>query len=503
MATIAELRKERLRKLEDLKKLGINPYPAHVERSHSLKEVTERFDELEHQQVSLVGRIVGVRKLGKIAFIVIRDQSGQLQLILSEQGLEALDPSNSQLGFAEIPLLDSGDFVSASGELLKSKTGELSVQVSKLRLLAKSLRPLPIGREGFTNKEERLRRRYVDMNVNPEVRERFVRRSQFWQATRDFLNDRAFIEINVPVLEHTTGGADANPFVTHMDALDEDFYLRISHELPLKRLIGAGYEKVYDIGPRFRNENYSDEHLPEHVAMEWYWAFADWRDGMKLQTEMFKTIVRQTFGKLEFKIGDFEVNLDNEWEEWDYAETIAKHYDGLDVFNCSIEQVKDLLRKHHLEVADSDNLARGIDKLWKNIRAKVAGPIWLVDAPLFISPLAKLNPDRPNTTQRFQAVFAGSEVSNGFSELNDPLEQYQRFLEQQKLRANGDKEAMMMDIDFIEMLEYGMPPACGLGFSERVFWLLEGVSAREGVPFPQLRREVDPNSRAFYPEANL
>ena len=503
MATIAELRKERLRKLEDLKKLGINPYPAHVERSHSLKEVTERFDELEHQQVSLVGRIVGVRKLGKIAFIVIRDQSGQLQLILSEQGLEALDPSNSQLGFAEIPLLDSGDFVSASGELLKSKTGELSVQVSKLRLLAKSLRPLPIGREGFTNKEERLRRRYVDMNVNPEVRERFVRRSQFWQATRDFLNDRAFIEINVPVLEHTTGGADANPFVTHMDALDEDFYLRISHELPLKRLIGAGYEKVYDIGPRFRNENYSDEHLPEHVAMEWYWAFADWRDGMKLQTEMFKTIVGQTFGKLEFKIGDFEVNLDAEWEEWDYAETIAKHYDGLDVFNCSIEQVKDLLRKHHLEVADSDNLARGIDKLWKSIRAKVAGPIWLVDVPLFISPLAKLNPDRPNTTQRFQAVFAGSEVSNGFSELNDPLEQYQRFLEQQKLRANGDKEAMMMDIDFIEMLEYGMPPACGLGFSERVFWLLEGVSAREGVPFPQLRREVDPNSKAFYPEANL
>ncbi len=503
MATIAELRKERLRKLEDLKKLGINPYPAHVERSHSLKEVTERFDELEHQQVSLVGRIVGVRKLGKIAFIVIRDQSGQLQLILSEQGLEALEPSSSQLGFAEIPLLDSGDFVSASGELLKSKTGELSVQVSKLRLLAKSLRPLPISREGFTNKEERLRRRYVDMNVNPEVRERFVRRSQFWQATRDFLNTRAFIEINVPVLEHTTGGADANPFVTHMDALDEDFYLRISHELPLKRLIGAGYEKVYDIGPRFRNENYSDEHLPEHVAMEWYWAFADWRDGMKLQTEMFKTIVGQTFGKLEFKIGDFEVNLDAEWEEWDYAETIAKHYDGLDVFNCSIEQVKDLLRKHHLEVADSDNLARGIDKLWKSIRAKVAGPIWLVDVPLFISPLAKLNPDRPNTTQRFQAVFAGSEVSNGFSELNDPLEQYQRFLEQQKLRANGDKEAMMMDIDFIEMLEYGMPPACGLGFSERVFWLLEGVSAREGVPFPQLRREVDPNSKAFYPEANL
>lgn len=503
MATIAELRKERLRKLEELKKLGINPFPAHVERSHSLRDVNERFSELEHQQVSLVGRIVTVRRLGKIAFIVIRDQGGQLQLILSEQGLEALDSNDSQLGFSEIPLLDNGDFVAASGELINSKTGEHSVQVSKLRLLSKSLRPLPLGREGFTNKEERLRRRYVDMNVNPEVRERFIRRSKFWQATRDFLNAQEFIEINVPVLEHTTGGADANPFVTHMDALDEDFYLRISHELPLKRLIGAGYEKVYDIGPRFRNENYSDEHLPEHVAMEWYWAFADWRDGMKLQTELFKTVVKQTFGKLDFKINGFDINLDSEWEEWDYAETIAKHYDGLDIFNCSLEQVKDLLKKYHLEVADSDNLARGIDKLWKNIRAKVAGPIWLVDTPTFISPLAKVNPDRPNTTQRFQAVFAGSEVSNGFSELNDPLEQYQRFLEQQKLRTAGDKEAMMMDIDFIEMLEYGMPPACGLGFSERVFWILEGVSAREGVPFPQLRRDVDPTVKVFYPEANL
>ncbi len=503
MATIAELRKERLRKLEELKRLGINPYPANAERSHTLKEANDRFDELENQPVSVVGRIVGIRKLGKIAFVVLQEQSAHIQLLISEQTLEGIDPSKSQLGFKELPLLDSGDFVSASGELIKSRTGEISVQVSTLRLLSKSLRPLPLAREGFTNKEERLRRRYVDMNVNPEVRDRFVRRSRFWQATRDFLNQKGFVEINVPVLEHTTGGADAEPFVTHMDALDEDFYLRISHELPLKRLLGAGFEKVYDIGPRFRNENYSDEHLPEHVAMEWYWAFADWRDGMKLQTELFKTVIQQTFGKLDFKIGQFEIDLNKEWEEWDYAETIAKHYDGLDIFNTNIEEVKGLLAKHHLEVENSDNLARGIDKLWKKIRAGVAGPIWLIDTPTFISPLAKANPDRPNTTQRFQAVIAGSEMSNGFSELNDPLEQYQRFLEQQKLRVEGDNEAMMMDIDFIEMLEYGMPPACGLGFSERVFWLLEGVSAREGVPFPQMRHEVDPNSRAFYPEANL
>ena len=503
MATIAELRKERLRKLEALKQQGIDPYPAHVERSHTLKEAIDKFSELENQTVSVVGRVTGIRKLGKIAFVIIRDQTGQLQLLLSEQEQEKLDPANSQLGFAELPLLDSGDFVAASGELIKSQTGELSIKVRKLRLLSKSLRPLPLVREGFTNKEERLRRRYVDMNVNPAVRERFMRRSLFWRATREFLDQHGFLEINVPVLEHTTGGADAKPFVTHMDALDEDFYLRISHELPLKRLLGAGFEKVYDIGPRFRNENYSDEHLPEHVAMEWYWAYADWRDGMKFQTEMFKFIAHQTYGKLDFKIGDFEVNLDKDWEEWDYAETIAKHYDGLDIFNTNVQEVKALLAKHHLEVEDSDNLSRGIDKLWKNVRSSVVGPVWLVNTPTFISPLAKTNPERSSTTERFQAIIAGSEVSNGFSELNDPLEQYQRFLEQQKLRASGDNEAMMMDIDFVEMLEYGMPPACGLGFSERLFWLLEGVTAREGVPFPQLRREIDPNSRAFYPEAKL
>ena len=294
MATIAELRKERLRKLDSLKQLGINPYPAHVERDNTLRDVTDHFSELEGTIVSVAGRIITLRKLGKIAFVVISDQSGKIQLLLSEQTLEGLDPKNEQLGFSELSLLDSGDFVAATGKVIKSQTGELSIQVSKLRLLTKSLRPLPLSREGFTNKEERLRRRYVDMNVNPDIRERFIRRSRFWQATRDFLNAHDFVEINVPVLEHTTGGADATPFVTHMNALGEDFYLRISHELPLKRLLGAGFEKVYDIGPRFRNENYSDEHLPEHVAMEWYWAFADWRDGMKLQTEMFRQIALKT-----------------------------------------------------------------------------------------------------------------------------------------------------------------------------------------------------------------
>jgi lysyl-tRNA synthetase class 2 len=214
------------------------------------------------------------------------------------------------------------------------------------------------------------------MNVNEQVRERFIRRSKFWQATRDFLNQHNFIEINIPVLEHTTGGADANPFVTHMDALDQDFYLRISHELPLKRLLGAGFEKVYDIGPRFRNENYSDEHLPEHIAMEFYWAYTDWNTGMKFMEDLIKYVLDKTFGTQVFKLGEFEVDLTKEWQKWDYAETIQQHY-GLDIFNCSTEDINNLLSEHRLEIEQTDNKARGIDKLWKNIRKTVAGPVWL------------------------------------------------------------------------------------------------------------------------------
>jgi lysyl-tRNA synthetase class 2 len=495
MATLKELRDERLRKLHELKQLGINPYPAESKRTHTLAQVTAEFNILEGKTVSVVGRIQNIRKFGKIAFVVIKDQSGTVQLFLGEDKLDA----KSQLNLDTLPLLDGGDFVEATGKVVKTKPGEISVEVAQLRLLGKSLRPLPTEQGGFTNKEERLRRRYVDMAVNTEVRDRFVRRSKFWQATRDFMNQHDFTEVNVPVLEHTTGGADANPFVTHMDALGQDFYLRISHELPLKRLLGAGFEKVYDIGPRFRNENYSDEHLPEHVAMEWYWAYADWRGGMHFQTELFRHIMKEAFGTLQFKLGKFDIDLTKEWEEWDYAEVIKKHY-GIDPFDCTLDEVKAALKEHKLEVEKSENKARGIDKLWKNIRKDVAGPVWLVNTPTFISPLSKVNPDRPETTQRFQAVVAGSEISNGFSELNDPVDQLARFVEQQNMRDAGDDEAMMLDIDYVEMLEYGMPPACGLGFSERVFWIFEGVTAREGVPFPQLRNEIDETTKTIYPE---
>ena len=500
MATMKELRDERIRKLEALRALGVDPFPARAERTHTIADVVGRFDELEGNEVRVVGRIAATRKFGKLAFVVLRDMSGQVQLFLKSDTVEPLDAAQSRLGMGELNLLDPGDFIEATGPLIRTKTGEISVDVRQLRLLTKSLRPLP---ETFTNKEERFRRRYVDMNVNLDVRDRFIRRSKFWQATRDFLNQHGFYEVNIPVLEHTTGGADANPFVTHMDALDDQqFYLRISHELPLKRLIGAGFEKVYDLGPRFRNENYSDEHLPEHIAMEWYWAYADWQEGIAFQEELFKYILQETFGTLQFHLGEFDVDLAGDWPRWDYAETIEKRY-GLDPFDCTLEQVKEALKANSLEVEQTENKARGIDKLWKNIRKDVAGPIWLINTPTFISPLSKVNPDRPETTQRAQVVIAGSELCNLFSELNDPLDQLNRFTEQQAMRDAGDDEAMMLDIDYVEMLEYGMPPACGLGFSERVFWIFEGVTAREGVPFPQLKSEIDETTRAIYPDVVL
>ncbi len=501
MATLKDYRDERLRKLKELRDLGINPYPAEANRTHNAGDIIKDFDSLEGQVVTVAGRIVGIRKFGKLAFIVLRDFSGQIQLFIKSDTILGLDATKNQLGINELPLLDSGDFIEATGSVIKSQTGEISVDVTSLRLLTKTLRPMPNATEGFTNKEERMRRRYVDMNVNQEVRDRFVRRSKFWQATRDFLNQNGFIEINTPVLEHTTGGADANPFVTHMDALDQDFYLRISHELPLKRLIGAGYEKVYDIGPRFRNENYSDEHLPEHIAMEWYWAYANWQDGMKFMEKMYSFVLEKAFSTTKFNIGGREVDMGGEWQIWDYATVIRDRY-NIDVYNSSLEEVKKALADNKLEVEQTENRARGIDKLWKNIRSGVVGPVWLINTPKFISPLAKSNQD-DLSVQRFQAVILGSEQCNGFSELNDPIDQLNRFVEQQGMREAGDDEAMMLDIDYVEMLEYGMPPACGLGYSERVFWIFEGVTAREGVPFPQLRAEIDNTTREIYSDIKL
>lgn len=506
MATLQELRDERLRKLEDLKAMGMNPYPAKASRTHTAGQISADFEVLQGQTVTLTGRVTSIRKFGKIAFIVLKDASGTVQLFLKTGLVAETNPAENIVGIENLPLLDNGDFIQANGPVIKTQTGEISVEVQALKLLTKSLRPLPTEQDGFTNKEERLRRRYIDTNVNKNVYDRYIRRSKFWQATRDFMLAEGFIEMNIPVLEGIAGGADATPFVTHMDALDQDFYLRISHELPLKRLLGGGYEKVFDIGPRFRNENYSDEHLPEHVAMEWYWAYADWRDGMRLTQRFIRSIVDKTWGTRQFTLmNGLQVDLgsdDQNWPEVSFIDTIKDRY-NIDVFNTSLEEVQKAVREHGIEVEKADNVSRCIDKLWKKIRVEIAGPAFLVDVPTFLQPLAKTQAADPRLSEQFNLLLGGTEACKAYSELNDPVDQLARFTQQQQMRDAGDEEAMMLDIDFVEMLEYGMPPACGYGHSERLFWVLEGVTAREGVPFPQLRAEIDETTRKIYPGLGL
>jgi len=501
MATLKDFRDERIRKLNELEALGINPYPATVKRDKQIFKIHKQFSHLEGQTLSVAGRIGNIRKFGKIAFMTVTDITGTLQLFLREEHVKPLNQQAGTIGMAQLSLLDTGDFISATGEVIKTKTGEISLDVSELQMITKALRPLPDAHDGFKNKEERLRRRYLDIATNKDVRERFLRRSVFWQATREYLILNGFVEINIPVLEAVAGGADANPFVTHMDALDQDFYLRISHELPLKRLIGAGYERVFDIGPRFRNEGLDDEHLPEHVAMEWYAAYWNWEDGMSFTQELVRYIVDHVWGKRQFTLPNgVEIDLGVDGQDFPRISFVSSIYNqfGIDVFNTRLEEVITVMAKHGIIATKTDNLSRCIDKLWKAIRKDINGPAFLVDIPVFLQPLAKKSAKDPRLTEQFNLLLAGTEACKAYSELNDPIDQYNRFVEQQKMRDEGDSEAMMMDIDFIEMLEYGMPATCGYGHSERLFWLLEGVTAREGVPFPQMRHEISEVTKSIY-----
>lgn len=298
------------------------------------------------------------------------------------------------------------------------------------------------------------------------------------------------MEVETPVLEQVTGGADARPFATHMNALDQDFYLRISTELYQKRLIGGGFEKIYTLGPNFRNEGIDDEHLPEYYQLEWYWAYADYRDNMRLVKEMFRFIGLEVYGKTKFAKGEHSFDLADEWEEIDYADRIADRL-GIDIFKDEDKKMAAAIAKAGVGLAGKVDRQRLVDNLWKIARRDISGPAFLVNVPKFMSPLAKSKKEAPELTERFQAIIAGSELGNGYSELNDPVDQLERFREQQAAREAGDEEAQMMDLDFVEMLEYGMPPTSGYGHSERIFWTLEGVSGREATLFPQLKR-TDP-----------
>lgn len=497
MATLKELRDVRLDKLDKLHEMGINPYPADSTKDYPNNEIVENYDEYEGQEVTLTGRIMTWREHGSIMFANLEDFSGKIQVFIKDEKLENTDVKRQILGFEDLKLLDLGDFIEVKGKIVKTKTGEISIEAKAIKLLSKSLRPLPDKHEGLKDKETRLRRRYLDFATNPEVREIFVRKAKFWDATRKFLCEKGFVEVAVPVLEHHVGGGDAKPFTTYMDSIDQTFYLRISQELFLKRLIGGGFEKVFDIGPRFRNEGISDEHLPEHYAIEWYWAYADYKDNMKLNRDLFRYVAKEVYGRTKFQRGDLEFDLADEWEELDYTKLIKDTFD-IDILKDSEEKMVKVLEQNKVFLESGSTRFRIIDNLWKLIRKDIAGPAFVVNEPKFMSPLAKSLPDNPEITERYHAILGGSELSNGYSELNDPIDQFERFKEQQDARDAGDEEAQMMDIDFVEMLEYGMPPTSGHGHSERVFWFLEDLTAKEGTAFPQMKFYMDETTKDIY-----
>jgi len=486
-------REVRLEKLEQLEKLGINPYPAKSFKQYSNGEIKNKFEEFEGKEVILAGRIVAWREHGKLLFGNIQDQTDTIQLMVRESDLQE-DLTKGYLGWDKLALLDLADFVEVYGTIGKTKTGEISIMVKNIRLLSKALRPIP--RE-LKNKDQQFRRRYLDLVIHPDKVKLFERKAKFWQVQRDFLKSKGFLEVEVPVLEAVTGGADAKPFITHHNALDQDFFLRISTELYQKRLLGGGFEKIYTFGPNFRNEGMDEEHLQEFYDIEWYWAYANYRDNMVLVKELLLEIANRVYGKTEFTTRGHTFNLADEWKEIDYTQIIKERFD-IDIFNDSDEKILEVVRKNNIELTGDINRNRLIDNLWKIIRATISGPAFLVNHPKFVSPLAKAHKENETLTERFQVIIAGSELGNGYSEINDPRDQLERFLEQQSLRESGDEEAQMLDIDFVEMLEYGMPPASGYGQSERIFWFLENLTAREGTLFPQMRNEIETTTREIY-----
>lgn len=488
MASFDEIRDARLAKLELLKKKGIDPYPATTTRTHTISEVSTNFKNLldKKESVILAGRIMSFRAQGALIFCDIYDGSGKFQILLKNEGdtAERFDLFQSTV--------DIGDFVDVGGTLFITNRGQETIQVSEWRMLSKSLRPLPEKWHGLQDVEEKFRKRYLDILFNPEVKDMVIQKNKFWNSIRTFLTNEGFLEVETPVLETTTGGADARPFKTHHHALDMDVFLRISAgELWQKELMIAGFPKTFEIGRIFRNEGMSAEHLQDYTQMEFYWAYADYKKGMELVERLYKHIAKETFGTLQFLIGEHHVDLEKKWEMYDYRETIAK-YTEIDIEVAKLDEIEDKLEELNIKYDKKGwNKSRAIDSLWKYCRKKLVGPGFLIGVPKEISPLAKSDPSNPKVVQRFQPIIAGSELGNGYGELNDPIDQEERFESQNKLREQGDEEAQMFAHDFVEALEYGMPPTCGFGMSERVFAFLSNKSVRETQIFPLLKQKND------------
>ncbi len=482
MSSIDEIRDARINKLKLLRDRGVNPYPAESKREISLKDAVSDFGKLEKSKESkwIAGRIMSIRGQGAIIFITLNDGTAHFQGLLKKDilGDEKFDFWNE--------VVDIGDFVEIQGSFFTTKRGEKTLEAKDWNILSKSLRPLPEKWHGLVDAEERFRKRYLDILMNGELKELLEKKTKFWDTTRNFMKERGFLEVETPTLEVTTGGAEATPFKTYNEDFKLPLYLRISiGELWQKRLMAAGFDKTFEIGRAYRNEGSDPNHLQEFTNMEFYWAYANYKDGMVLVEELYKKVAQDVFGTMKFESRGHKFDFGGKWEKIDYRETVKKHT-GVDVLDTTYEEVKKKLDK--LGVAyDGATMERLVDTLWKYCRKQISGPVFLTGHLKLVSPLSKSMQNNIDLTERFQVIIAGAEVGNGFSELNDPMDQAERFEAQQELLKAGDKEAMMPDLEFVEMLEYGMPPTCGFGFGELLFAFLADKPLRETQIFPLMK----------------
>lgn len=477
----------RREKLARWREAGFEPYPYQFKISHHTQDLKSRFDELSHSQesVNLAGRVMALRGFGKSTFAQLQDATGRIQVYFQ------IDKLGAPV-YERVSWLDMGDIVGVSGTLFTTKTGEKTVAASSFQLLAKSLEPLPEKWHGLADKEQRYRRRYVDLTVNPDVQQVFASRARALTSLRAFLDERGFLEVETPVLQPLYGGASARPFTTHHNALDIQLYLRIADELYLKRLIVGGFEKVYEVCKDFRNEGMDRDHNPEFTMIEYYWAFADYRDGMQLTRELIQHLARTVTGSADVPYRDGTLSLDGTWPARPYLAALSEALSA-DATSLSEAQLARLCEEAGQAAEPGTNRSRLYDLLFKlKVEPHLVEPVFIVDYPRELSPLAKVHRDDPTLVERFELFIGGSELANGFSELNDPRDQRARFEDQMEMRARGDDEAQMLDEDYLRALEFGMPPTAGvgIGFDRLVMLLTNQRSIRDVLLFPQMRPEA-------------
>jgi lysyl-tRNA synthetase class 2 len=482
-----ELQQQRLAKLERLRAAGIDPYPPRTRRTHAIGLVLASFDQLMErgERVTIAGRVVGARRiLGKLAFAHVEDESGRIQIWLSrgDIGDEWFDRFRDDL--------DTFDIVEATGTLRRTQRGEPSVFVERLGVLAKSLNPPPEKWHGLSDIEERHRQRYLDLIVNPEVRDVFRTRAKIVSTMRRFLDERGFLEVETPTLQPIYGGASARPFITHHNQLKQDLYLRIAVELYLKRLTVGGFERVYEISKVFRNEGVDRTHNPEFTMMECYQAYADYNDMMRLVEDLYRTLALEVAGSTTIVFQGHTIDFGPVWQRVSIPAAIAART-GIDILELTeLEPLQQAIRAAGLKVDLKPGWGKQVDELFSVcVQPELIQPTFVIDHPVALSPLAKRRPDQPLLVERFEPIVAGMEVGNAFTELNDPLDQEQRFLEQGRAYDAGDDEAQQMDVDFLNALMYGMPPTGGLGIGidRTVMLFTDQPSIREVILFPHLR----------------